>query len=206
MSDTPAERLYLVTPPVFDPEAFAPVLAEALSAVPVACLRLDIGATDEDDWRRAANYLIEPCHNADVALIIAEHYRLVEPLGLDGVHLTGRTQVRDVRKALGKDRIIGAFAGTSRHDGMVLAEAGADYVSFGPVGETGALGDDARADQDLFVWWAEMIETQSVAEGGVSVDDVARLAEAADFIVPDRRFWDAEDPIAALRAYAAVLS
>ncbi len=45
--------------------------------------------------------------------------------------------MRDVRKALGADRIVGAFAGASRHKGMTLAEAGADYVAFGPVGEAG---------------------------------------------------------------------
>jgi thiamine-phosphate pyrophosphorylase len=206
MTDAPAERLYLVTPQSFDPEAFAPVLTEALAALPVACVRLDLGDAEEDDWRRAANYLIEPCHAADVALIITDHYRLVEPLGLDGVHLTGRASVRDVRKALGKDRIVGAFAGTSRHDGMVLAEAGADYVAFGPVGETGALGDETRAEDDLFTWWAEMIETQSVAEGGVTPEDAARLAEAADFLVPDRRIWDEDDPVAKLKDYASALA
>lgn len=205
MTDVPTERLYLVTPQSFDPEAFAPVLAAALAALPVACVRLDLGAAEEDAWRRAANHLIEPCHAADVALIITDHYRMVEPLGLDGVHLTGRASVRDVRKALGKDRIVGAFAGVSRHDGMVLAEAGADYVAFGPVGETGTLGEDTRAEDDLFTWWAEMIETQSVAEGGVTPEDAARLADTADFIAPDRRVWDADNPIEALKPYAAAL-
>ncbi|MEO1494917.1 MAG: thiamine phosphate synthase [Pseudomonadota bacterium] len=206
MTDAPPERLYLVTAQSLEPEVFAPTLAAALAALPVACVRLDLGGAEEDMWRRAANHLIEPCHAADVALIITDHYRLVEPLGLDGVHLTGRASVRDVRKALGRDRIVGAFAGSSRHDGMVLAEAGADYVAFGPVGETGALGDETRAEDDLFTWWAEMIETQSVAEGGVSPEDAARLADAADFIVPDRRVWDGDDPVAALTAYAAALS
>ena len=31
------------------------------------------------------------------------------------------------------DAIVGAFCGTSRHDGMTAGEMGADYVSFGPV-------------------------------------------------------------------------
>ena len=102
-----------------------------------------------------------------MALIVAEHWRLVAPLGLDGVHLaSGRTPVRDARQALGRDRIVGAFAGASRHKGMTLADAGADYVAFGPAGETGLLGDEARAEDDLFRWWSEMIETPSVAEGG----------------------------------------
>lgn len=206
-SENPS-RLYLTLPQSFDGEVFAPILAAALAATPVACVRLDLGAAEEEDWIRAANHVIGPCHDADVALVVTDHYRLVDALGLDGVHLSAaaRTPMRDMRKALGDDRIVGAFAGTSKHQGMVLAEAGADYVAFGPIGETGALGDETQATDDLFAWWAEMIETQSVAEGGVSAEDAARLADTADFVVPDRRIWDEHDPVAKLKAYAAALA
>ena len=114
--------------------------------------------------------------------------------------------LREVRKALGADRIVGAFAGASRHRGMTLAEAGADYVAFGPVGETGLLGDEERAPDDLFAWWSEMIETPCVAEGGVTEADAARLCATADFVVPDRRLWDDVDPVARLAAFAAALA
>jgi thiamine-phosphate pyrophosphorylase len=206
-ADTPA-RLYLATPESFEPEAFAALLDRALAAHPVACVRLDLGAAPEDQWRAAANHLLPVAHAHDVALVIAEHHRLVAPLGLDGVHLaTSRATVRDVRKALGQDRIVGAFAGTSRHMGMTFAEAGADYVSLGPVGETGALGDGQRAGDDLFEWWAETIETPVVAEGGVSSADAARLAPYADFVVPDPAVWTAPEGIEdALAAYVQALA
>jgi thiamine-phosphate pyrophosphorylase len=205
MTDTPS-RLYLATPKRFEPETFATVLAGVLVKVPVACVRIELGDAPEEDWTRAVNHLLPVCHNADVALVVAEHFRMVEPLGLDGVHLgTSRTPIRDVRKALGPDRIIGASAGTSRHQGMILGEAGADYVAFGPVGETGMLGDDARAEDGLFQWWAEMIEVPSVAEGGVTAEDAARLAEAVDFVVPDVRLWDDPDPVARITAVAEAL-
>lgn len=207
MSDAPRERFYLVTPPRLDPAAFAPLLERALAAVPVACLRIDLGAAPEEDWRAAVNHLQPPCHAADVALLVADHWRLVAPLGLDGVHLgDGRTPLRDVRKTLGQDSIIGAFAGASRHRGMVLAEAGADYVAFGPVGETGMLGGEDRAGDDLFEWWNEMIETPSVAEGGIGEAEAARLSATADFVVPDRRVWDDPDPVARLTAIVAAVA
>ena len=47
--------------------------------------------------------------------------------------------MREACKALGADRIVGAFGGASKHTGMSLAEAGADYVSLGPIGEGLAL-------------------------------------------------------------------
>ena len=152
------------------------------------------------------NHLLPVCHGSDVPLVVAEHWRLVEPLGLDGVHLAiGRTPVRDVRKALGADRIVGAFAGASRHKGLTLAEAGADYVAFGPAGETGLLGDEARAADDLFEWWSQMIEVPSVAEGGLAEADALRLSALADFLVPDRRLWDDRDPVARIAAFATTL-
>jgi thiamine-phosphate pyrophosphorylase len=205
--ESPA-RLYLTTPRHFEPEPFAALAERALAAHAVACLRLDLGDAPEGAWRDAANHLLPVAHAHDVALVIAEHHRLVRPLGLDGVHLgTSRVSVRELRKALGPDRIIGAFAGVSRHVGMTLAEAGADYVSFGPVGETGGLGDGTRAEDALFEWWAEVIETPVVAEGGVTPADATRLAPYADFIVPDPAIWSAPGGIeAALAPYAAALA
>lgn len=199
-----APRLYLVTPRRFEPEALAVTLDRVLATHGVACLRLDLGPADEAAWRGAANALIGVCHAHDVALVIAEHARLVVPLGLDGVHLGAGGPVRKLRRELGAERIIGAFGGTSRHAGMELAEAGADYVCLGPV----ASGDAAAelAPDDLFAWWAEMIETPVVAEGGVGVAEAARLAATADFVVPDAAFWDAPDPVAALGAFAAALA
>ena len=40
MSEREAPQLYLVTPPDFDPAAFAPLVKEALAAGPVACFQL----------------------------------------------------------------------------------------------------------------------------------------------------------------------
>lgn len=203
----PPARLYLATPPQLEPEPFKALLDRALATGQVACLRLDLGPAPEAAWRTAASALQPVAHAHDVALVIAEHHRLVEPLGLDGVHLaTSRTTVREARRVLGPDRIVGAFAGASRHLAMTLAEAGADYIALGPVGEIGALGDGTRADDELFEWWSEMIETPVVAEGGVTPEDAARLADRADFVVPDLGVWDAPEGIeAALARYAEAL-
>jgi thiamine-phosphate pyrophosphorylase len=201
-------RLYRVTPRDFEPQSFSLLVERALAAHPVACFRLDLGAAPEEQWRAAANYLLPVAHARDVALVIVDHHRLVTPLGLDGVHLAAsRTPVREVRKALGADRIIGAFGGVSRHTGMTLAEAGADYVAFGPVGEPGGLGDGDRAGDEIFEWWAEMVEIPVVAEGGATPADAARLAPFADFVAPDPAVWSAPEGIeAALAPYAAALA
>lgn len=197
-------QIYLVTPRAFDPEAFGPVLAGVLDAVPVACLRLALATTDEDALIRTADALREIAHARDIPLVLERHALLAQRLGLDGVHLPrgAGANLRKLRKELGQDAILGVEAGASRHDGMTLAEAGADYVAFGPVGET-ALGDGSRADRALFEWWSEMIEVPVVAEGALTPALVADLAPVTDFFAIGDEIWRDPDPIAALRRLAA---
>ena len=95
--------------------------------------------------------------------------------------------------------IVGAFAGTSRHDGMTAAEIGADYVSFGPLA-AGGLGDGGEAPLDLFQWWSEMIEVPVVAEGALDPELVEKLLPVADFVAIGPEIWSDSDPVAALKA------
>jgi thiamine-phosphate pyrophosphorylase len=190
---TEGGRIMLATPPRMDPEALAPLLRAALATGAVGCVRMDMPGASEADIRRAADILRPICHEADVALILAEHFRLAGPLGLDGVEVESRSaRLRDVRAAIGADAIMGVACGASRHDGMTAAEAGADYVLFRPHRAEGALGDGAVADLDLFKWWAEMIETPVVAEGGVGAAEMQALAPIADFAIPDADVWDGD--------------
>ncbi len=203
MTDQP--QIYLIAPPDFDAERHGAALAAILDAVPVACLRFAPASRDEAAITRAADALREIAHGRDVAVVIADHLMLAERLGLDGVHLTdGARSVRKARKALGADAIVGAFCGASRHDGMTAGEAGADYVAFGPVGES-ALGDGTRAEADLFAWWSQMITLPVVAEGALTPELVDELAPVADFLAIGPEIWEAPDPRAALEALRAPL-
>jgi len=206
MSTTDQPQIYLVTPRAFDPEAFAPRLLAVLDATPVACLRLALASGDEDGLIRAADALREIAHGRDIPLVMERHALLAQRLGLDGVHLPrGLGQnLRKLRGELGPDAIIGVDAGTVRHDGMVLAEAGADYVAFGPVGET-ALGDGQQAGLELFDWWSQMIEVPVVAEGALTPELVASLAPVTDFFAVGDEIWLTEDPVAALHNLLAPL-
>ena len=84
---------------------------------------------------------------------------------------------------------------------MTAAEIGADYVSFGPVGDTG-LGDGSLAPRELFEWWSEMIEVPVVAEGGLDTALAADLAPVADFLALGQEVWGHVDgPDVALTGY-----
>lgn len=198
MTEADRPQLYLITPPSFDAEVFPAKLASVLDSAEIACLRLSLSSRDEDEIARAADALREVAHARDVALVIEKHVQMVERLGLDGVHLPdGPRNVGRIRKELGADAIIGAFCGVTRHEGISAAEAGADYVSFGPVGET-SLGDGTRADLDLFGWWSDMIEVPVVAEGALTEELVRELTPITDFFAIGEEIWREEDPVAAL--------
>ena len=205
MADAAQPQIYLITPPALDLEIFPDILARALDRVDVACIRLALATRNEDDVARAADAVRMVAHDRDVAVVIEDHLRLVERHGLDGIHLSdGPRLVRDARKDLGADAIVGAFCGTTRHDGLTSGEAGADYVAFGPVGMT-ALGAGETAPRNLFEWWSQIIEVPIVAEGNLTEALVRDLAPVTDFFGIGAEIWDVSDPSAALAALVAAM-
>lgn len=204
MAEQEQPQIYLITPPAFELSTFPRRLESVLDAHSVACLRLSLATRDEDTISRAADALREVAHPRDLAVVLDEHVLLSQRLGLDGVHLIGARGVREARKTLGPDAIVGAFAGASRHDGMTAGEAGADYVSFGPVGSSG-LGDGSQAEPELFAWWSEMIEIPVVAEGALDIESVGQLSTITDFFAFGEEIWKAEDPAEALARFVACL-
>jgi thiamine-phosphate pyrophosphorylase len=201
MQDAPEQpQLYLITPAVLEPASFADTLARVLDAHAVACVRLALATKEEDDLARAADTLRAVTDARDVALVIADHTLLAERLGLDGVHLAdGARSVRHARKVLGPDAIVGTYCAGSRHDGMSAGEAGADYVSFGPLQAT-ALYDGELAETELFEWWSEVIEVPCVAEGQLDAAMIGKLNSMTDFFGIGDEIWGQDDPVAALSA------
>lgn len=193
MTDPEQPQIYLISPTEIDLALFPDQLAAVLDAHPVACFRLALSTKDEDRLSRAADACRDVAISRDVAIVMTDHWLMAERLGLDGVHLSdaGRS-VRAARKVLGADAIVGSFCATSRHDGMGAGEAGADYVAFGPVGDT-TLGDGTRAEDALFQWWSEMIELPVVAEGALDGEAISRLAPLTDFFGISE-IWEGDNP------------
>ena len=119
-----------------------------------------------------------------VAVLVRDQIELVAKLGLDGVHLSASehitADVARARAALGRDSIVGASAGLSRHLAMSLAELGADYVG------VDLDKDDSGAQSRLLefvAWWGEIIEVPCVAFGVETPEFAQSLAaNGADFI------------------------
>lgn len=198
MSQDLKPKLYLISPATFLPDAFLPKLAQIVERLDIACVRLAISPLPEDEIIRLGDAVRQFAHDNDLAVVLDEHYLLAERLGFDGVHLLdGARHVKAARKALGKEAIIGAFCGGSRHDGMNAGELGADYVAFGPVGPN-HRGDGSQTPLELFEWWSEMIELPVVAEGSLRHTEIELLAKATDFFAIGPEIWSSEDPLGTL--------
>jgi len=198
----PAPRLYLATPEIEDPAAFAPKLSAALAAADVAAVLLRLRPDAENVLTKRIKTLAGDVQNKGAALMLHGHADLVARAGADGAHLTGIDAFLAAAPALQPDRIAGAGGLTSRHDAMIAAENGADYVMFG---EPDAGGQRAPFDNILerVRWWAEVFEPPCVGYAATT-DEVRPLVEAgADFIALGDFVWSESDKVAATIREAA---
>jgi len=204
MSDSTQCRLYLITPPVLDPKAFAETVKRALDGGDIACLQLRLKDVSDADILRAGEILLPIARKAGTAFILNDRPDLAKRLDADGVHVGQEdASYKDAREMLGKDRIVGVTCHDSRHLAMEAAEAGADYVAFGAFFPTGTKDAKTRAGDDLLRWWSDIMLVPSVAIGGITVDNAGPLVEAgADFLAVSAGVWaHPEGPTAAVKAF-----
>ena len=180
-----ATRLCLVLEIKRDSDTSARLEA-VLDAVIPASLVLSTG--DGSSMQPAAVApLVRAAQKAGVATLVEADADAALALGADGVHLPWREDIFSAyelaRSTLGQEMIVGADAGRSRHDAMLLGEAGADYVGFGIPPHVGDRETAAARRLDLVEWWAEVFEVPVVAFDVESPGDAAQLAGAgADFV------------------------
>jgi thiamine-phosphate pyrophosphorylase len=197
-------RLYLVTPPAFEPAAFSVLLAKALDAGDVACVQLRLKDADDDAVRRAADALRPVAQSRDVAFLMNDRPDLARDTGCDGVHVGQQdASYAEARRLLGPDRIVGVTCHDSRHLAMEAGEAGADYVAFGAFFPTSSKEAKHHATPELLQWWSELMEVPSVAIGGITAANCAPLVRAgADFLAVIAAVWSHPDgPAAGVSAF-----
>ena len=198
----PAPRLYLVTPVVADAQAFSSMLAAALGAGDIAAVLLRLAEADERTQINCAKALGPLVQDKGTALLIDGHTDLVARAGADGTHSAGITLFDEAIERLKPDRIVGAGGLITRHDAMLAADRGADYVMFG---EPDAAGErpSLEAIEERVAWWAEVFELPCVAYAG-SHEEIAPLVKAgADFVALGDWLWRDPQAIAATIARAA---
>ncbi len=198
----PAPRLYLVTSPIAEAQAFSLALAVALGVGDVAAVLLRLAEADERTQINRAKALAPIVQDKGAALLLGGHADLVARAGADGAHLTGMAAFSAALEQLKPERIVGVGGLATRHDAMVAAEMGADYVMFG---EPGAAGERPAFDaiEERIAWWAEVFEAPCVGYAA-SIDEVAPLVKAgADFVALGDWLWRDAAAVAATVVHAA---
>ncbi len=184
----PQTRLYLVTPPVEDTQDFTAALMAALAAGDVAAVLLRLAPSDERTLINRAKALAAVVQDAGAALVLDGHADLVARAGADGAHLSDIGAFTEAIEILKPERIAGCGGLATRHDAMLAAEQGADYVMFGEPG-AGGHRPSLAAIEERVAWWAEVFEAPCVAYAG-TLAEVAPLAKAgADFIALGDSVW-----------------
>ena len=194
----PDPRLYLVSPQVADLAAFAGTLAAALAGADVAAVLVRLTASDERGLINLGKKLVPLVQDRGAAFLLAGHPDTVARMGADGAHLTGIEAFNAAQAALRPERIAGCGGLTTRHDAMLAAEAGADYVLFGEPDPSGHR-PSFEAVAERVAWWAEIFEPPCVGFAATLAEVEALATAGADFIaVGDCIFDDVRGPAAAL--------
>jgi len=209
----PRPRLYLVTPALEDTASFAGELDAALAAGDVAAVLLRLADTDERTLTNRAKAIAAIVQRRDIALLLDGRSEIVGRVGADGAHMTGIEAFAAALATLKPERIAGAGGLRSRHDAMLAAETGADYVMFGEpppyppphAGEGKGAGNRPPFDavEERVTWWAELVELPCIGYAA-NADEVRPLAQAgADFVALGDWIWTHPEGAAAAVAAAA---
>jgi thiamine-phosphate pyrophosphorylase len=200
-----ARGLYLITPE--EPDT-ARLLARVGAVLPQATwLQYRQKAAHADLRLAQATALQALCAQAGVPLIVNDDVALAEAVGAAGVHLgEDDGDLAAARRRLGAQAIVGA----SCYDDIALAEravaAGASYVAFGAFFPTASKVTTRRAAPALLAGTAAL-GVSRVAIGGITPDNTGPLVAAgADLVAVIGGVFEAADPIAAARAYAAAFA
>jgi thiamine-phosphate pyrophosphorylase len=202
-------RLYLITPPRIDNVyEWLPVWESALDAGDVACAQIRLKGLDDDALCRAVDVLRPAAQKRGVAVLLNDRPDLASETGCDGVHVGQEdASYAEARKILGPSGIVGVTCHDSRHLAMEAGEAGADYVAFGAFFPTDTKDAKFKAEPEILTWWAELFTIQSVAIGGITVDNCHPLVQAgADFLAVSGGVWNhPAGPAEAVRQFNRIM-
>jgi thiamine-phosphate pyrophosphorylase len=177
-----------------------------LKGADVAAVLLSLAAAADDTVVDRAKTLAAAVQRHGAALLLDGRVDLVAQVGADGAHLRGFNAFSTAAAALKPDRIAGCGGLATRHDAMLAAEAGADYVMFG---EPDTLGrrPSLAAIVERVSWWAEVFEVPCVGYAG-ALDEIEPMAVAgADFVgIGSWLFEDGRDPAVAIAEVARRLA
>ena len=144
----------------------------------VTMLQLREKTLAEPAFLAEAKELQALCREYHVPFIVNDNVDIALAMDADGVHV-GQSDMEalDVRAKLGPGKIVGVSAQTVEQ--ALLAEKhGAAYLGVGAVFPTGSKADADDVSYDTLKAICQAVSIPVVAIGGISRDNVARLADS----------------------------
>lgn len=142
----------------------------------VTMLQLREKHLDEAHFLEEAKELQTLCRSWHVPFLINDNVEIALAMEADGVHV-GQSDmaVGDVRKKLGDDKIIGVSAQTVEQ-ALLAEKAGADYLGVGAVFPTSSKDDANEVTYETLKAICSAVSIPVVAIGGITQENVHRLA------------------------------
>lgn len=168
-------HLYAVTDRSWlDGKSLAESVEKALQGG-VTLLQLREKGMNTKDFIKSAEEIKAVCQKYNVLLIINDNVETALAADADGVHL-GQSDmgVREARRILGKNKIIGATAKTVFQAQKAESE-GADYLGSGAVFGTSTKNDAKKMDIDTLKSITSAVHIPVAAIGGITAENVLSL-------------------------------
>ena len=183
--------------------------ARALLAAGPCCLQLRAKAVTARLMEAASRRLLSLCRAAGVPFCVNDRLDVALAVGADVVHLgqddLPLADAQRVRTAAGRPDLVIGFSTHNRAQAIAAADAGADYIGFGPVfGTRSKANPDPTVGLDALAEVCRAVAVPVVAIGGITLDAVSAVARAGASAAAVIAAIDAApDPSAAGRAVAA---
>lgn len=130
---------------------------------------------DYDSFLKEAIDIKELCHEYGVKFIVNDNIKVAIECDADGVHVgQDDMDVTEVRKLIGKDKIIGLSAQTVEQ-AKLAQEQGADYLGVGAVFITSTKKDAKNVTFEELKEICDSVDIPVVAIGGISKDNAIEL-------------------------------
>lgn len=141
----------------------------------ITCLQLREKNMNEADFLKEATQAAKLCRRYGVPLIINDNVDVAVKSGADGVHVgIEDCPVREIRKRVGADFIIGATAKTVEQAQRAQAE-GADYLGVGAVFPSPTKTTAIRITKEKLKEICESVSIPAVAIGGIDKERIPLL-------------------------------
>ncbi len=142
----------------------------------VTMVQLREKTLEEGKFLEEAKELQTLCRERGVPFLVNDNVEIAREMNADGVHVgQSDMEAQDVRAILGPDKILGVSAQTVEQ--AVLAEKhGADYLGVGAVFPTGSKDDADDVSYETLKAICGAVSIPVVAIGGITQENVAKLA------------------------------